>query len=52
MSTLLVQVTTLASESHEEVNHALSWGIGGLALGILLALIGALIAFGGGREHS
>jgi hypothetical protein len=52
MSTLLVQVTTLASESHEEVNQALSWGIGGIALAILMALIGALVAFGGGREHS
>jgi hypothetical protein len=35
-----------------EVNHALSWGIGALALAILLGLLVALIAFGAGREHS
>ena len=27
-------------------------GIGGLALAILLGLLVALVAFGGGREHS
>ena len=48
MSSLAV----MASESHHEVNHALSWGIGVVALGILLFLLGALIVFGGGREHS
>jgi hypothetical protein len=49
----LVHVTLLAAEEgHEEVNQALSWGIGGLSLGILLALLIALAAFGGGREHS
>ena len=52
MSSLLTQAVTLAAESHEEVNTALSWGVGALALGILLALLGALVAFGGGREHS
>ena len=56
MSSLIVPLVTLASnlasESGEEVNHALSWTIGGGALVILLALLGALIAFGGGREHS
>jgi hypothetical protein len=35
-----------------EVNEALSWGIGGVTLLILLGLLGALLAFGGGREHS
>ncbi len=35
-----------------EVNHNLSWAIGGLALLILLSLMAALVAFGGGREHS
>lgn len=37
---------------HHEVDQALSWGIGGLALAILFGLMFALIAFGGGREHS
>ena len=41
-----------AEEGGDEVNHALSWGIGGLALAILFGLMIALIAFGGGREHS
>ena len=36
----------------EEVDHRLSYGIGGLALLILLGLMAALIAFGGGRDHS
>ena len=36
----------------EEVDHALSWAIGGVTLLILLGLLGALVAFGGGREHS
>jgi hypothetical protein len=36
----------------EEVNHALSWAIGAVALLILLGLMAALVAFGGGREHS
>jgi hypothetical protein len=36
----------------EEVNTALSWGIGAVALLILLGLLGALVAFGAGREHS
>jgi hypothetical protein len=41
----------MAAEEHE-VSHLLSWGVG---LGILLVLVlmlGALVAFGGGREHS
>ena len=49
----LAAVALLAAERAEhEVNHALSWGIGGLALAILLGLLVALVAFGGGREHS
>ena len=47
MSTLL-----LAAAEHQTwggVNH---WVIGGLTLAILLAALGTLIAFGGGREHS
>lgn len=44
----------LASEATEEhhVNEALAWGIGGLSLAILFGLLFALLAFGGGREHS
>jgi hypothetical protein len=48
MSTLLVA----AAEEHETwagVNH---WVVGGATLLILLVALGALMAFGGGREHS
>jgi hypothetical protein len=33
-------------------DQRISFAIGGLALLILVGLLGALIAFGGGREHS
>ena len=49
---LVLSSVVLAAESHEEVNEVLSWAIGGVSLLILLALLGALVAFGGGREHS
>ena len=49
----LAAVVLLAAEEGEhEVNHAISFGIGAIALGILVFLMVALIAFGGGREHS
>ncbi len=41
-----------AEESHHEVNSALSYGVGIGILALLLALMGALVVFGGGREHS
>jgi hypothetical protein len=49
----LSQTTLLlieAAEEHEQVVNP--WIIGALALAILLAMLGALVAFGGGREHS
>ena len=52
MSPLVVQYTVLASEAHEPVNQALAWGVGAGTLGLFLGLIGTLVAFGGGREHS
>ena len=45
---MLLQVVSAS----EEVSHRLSFGIGGIALLILLGLMAALIAFGGGRDHS
>ncbi|MEV7431114.1 MULTISPECIES: hypothetical protein [unclassified Nocardioides] len=45
-------VLAAAEESHHEVDHALSWGVGAVALVILLGMMLALVAFGGGREHS
>ena len=42
----------LASEEEHEINQVLSWGIGLLVLGIMLALLFVLVSFGNGREHS
>jgi hypothetical protein len=47
-----LSAVVMAAESHEEVNAVLSWGVGAGSLAILMALLGALVAFGGGREHS
>ncbi len=47
-----MSLTVMAAESHEEVNAALNWAVGGGVLLVLLALLGALVVFGGGREHS
>jgi hypothetical protein len=51
---LTAQLATIAALAEEEgdVNQLLSFGIGGLALGILVAMLVVLITIGGGREHS
>jgi hypothetical protein len=46
-----MSMTVMAAEEHE-VSQVLSWGVGIGALLILLLMLGALVAFGGGREHS
>ena len=46
-----MSMTAMAAETHE-VSEVLSYGVGIGALAILLLLLGALVAFGGGREHS
>jgi hypothetical protein len=43
---LAQSLTALAADQR------ISFAVGGTALLILLGLLGALIAFGGGREHS
>lgn len=49
----LSTVVALVAETGEHSDPAVSpWWIGALALGILLALLLGVIAFGGGREHS
>ena len=48
MSTLLMAGAE-ESETWAGVNH---WVVGAVVLAILLAALGALIAFGAGREHS
>ena len=45
-------LTALATQTHEATGGMNHWVIGALTLGILLAALGALVAFGGGREHS
>ena len=47
---MLSALISVMAES--EVNTTLSWGVGGGALLILVLLMGALVAFGGGRDHS
>jgi hypothetical protein len=49
MSTTVIRLAAEAAEHHEKVNH---WIIGAVALVILFALMGALLIFGAGREHS
>jgi hypothetical protein len=49
---LVLSTVVMAAESNEEVNVALNWTVGGGILLILMVLLGALVAFGGGREHS
>jgi hypothetical protein len=44
--------TLIAVMAEPTVNTTLSWGVGGGALTILLLLMAALVAFGGGRDHS
>ena len=46
-----MSMTVMAAEEHE-VSNLLSWGVGIGTLLILLLMLGALVAFGGGREHS
>ncbi|HEY0952395.1 hypothetical protein [Nocardioides sp.] len=42
----------LAAEEHVNESVPNHWLVGGITLVILLALLGALLAFGSGREHS
>ena len=50
---IALPLTTLVALAEEGSEHALNpWWVGVATLGILLLAIGALLAFGGGREHS
>lgn len=49
---MIVRAAQAAEGAEPEVSQVLSWGIGIGVLVLLLALLGALVAFGGGREHS
>lgn len=45
-------VVALAAEEAVNENVPNHWLIGGVTLAILLLLLGGLLAFGAGREHS
>ena len=51
LTTALVHSSALLAQA-SEVNAGLSWAVGGGIFVFLLILLGALAAFGGGREHS
>ena len=49
----MLNAQTILAAASEHGEPAISpYAVGAIALGILLALLLALIAFGGGREHS
>lgn len=50
LSQTTLLLTQAAEETHEQVINP--WIVGAIALGLLLAMIAILVAFGGGREHS
>jgi hypothetical protein len=52
MLTAQLAAVAVLAEEEGEVDQLLSFGIGGLALAILLGLLLTMIAIGGGREHS
>ena len=49
---MTLQLLVRAAETSSEGGGPNHWVIGGIALGTLLLLLFALIAFGNGREHS
>ena len=50
---MLSTVITLAAENVEHGEPVLHpYAVGGIALGLLLVLLLAVVSFGGGREHS
>ncbi|MCD4526259.1 MULTISPECIES: hypothetical protein [unclassified Nocardioides] len=50
LSEITLSVTRAAEEHHEQVINP--WWVGVIAIAILMGMLGALVAFGGGREHS
>lgn len=53
LSTLPSLLVAVAAESEAQSDPAIpAWGVGLIALLILVGLLAGLVAFGGGREHS
>jgi hypothetical protein len=50
LSQITLSLSRAAEEHHEQVINP--WIVGLITIAILLAMIGALVAFGGGREHT
>jgi hypothetical protein len=50
----MLNAFTIALAAEESVNESVPnhWLVGGIALAILLVLLGGLLVFGSGREHS
>jgi hypothetical protein len=49
----LSSLSALTVHAHEATEGGMNhWLVGGVTLGILLAMIAALLMFGAGREHS
>ncbi len=50
----MLNAFTIALAAEESVNESVPnhWLIGGITLAILLVLLGGLLIFGSGREHS
>ncbi len=50
LSHITLSLTRAAEEHHEQVINP--WIVGAITIAILLGMLGALVAFGGGREHT
>ena len=50
LSQITLSLSQAAEETHEMAVNP--WIVGVITLAILLGMIGALVAFGGGREHT
>lgn len=50
LSQITLSLSRAAAEQHEQVINP--WWVGLMAIGILLGMLFALVAFGGGREHT
>lgn len=50
LSQITLSLSRAAEEHHEQVINP--WWVGLITIAILLGMLGALVAFGGGREHT
>ncbi len=50
LSLITAHLARVAEEQHEQVINP--WIVGAITLLVLLGMLGTLLVFGGGREHS